>query len=637
MSGLFEVNVSEARGFVAVPADIDKLAIVMGSSSAGSGLSPFYLSGSAAITGVGYGDAVDALTQAIEQLQPSSTKKFPVALYTTPNTNVGTYGTVDSSGETGTVVVTAHSATKPYGTYESYLRIVDGGLIGTAGITFQWSLDGGRSLSSITALGTATTYEIPHSGVAFDFSPTTADLTALNTLINEIYTDFNAHVILTTGTVHGAADNADVVSIASASDTATRIARMNALRAAYQLHVLKTAGGVHGAADTADVITSPICTDDSSCLILALEFKTKYNLHIAKTTSSIHGLADSTNGVTSPAPVAGAFAAGDVIRCRTFAPSPSATDIDNAFTALALSSIDFTIVICEFPMTATLAAHVTTGLGALRNVGKRAIAICRTRLPLFESSESESTWATLVAADFAAYTDSNVHVRATYGLITDAMTGRQYRRSDLAQYAADVVRTDRSVVADLPADRKMANFSLVDSDGNTVGHDEGPRGTVTGLSNDALGNRFGCNQRFPDQGRREDVFSTVPWVMYASDERIRNVPTRRIANAMERVAVTAGTSNLGANLAYNVNPDTGQATLTAASRKALQGKMFRAISPEFAKDIQNARDAGVDTGLVQVDPVVTVSGGNLLRVTTTLAPKVFGILLDLDIVLAIQE
>ena len=34
----------------------------------------------------------------------------------------------------------------------------------------------------------------------------TADLTALNTLINELYTDINAHEALTAGGVHGASD-----------------------------------------------------------------------------------------------------------------------------------------------------------------------------------------------------------------------------------------------------------------------------------------------------------------------------------------------------------------------------------------------------------------------------------------------
>lgn len=641
MSGIYEITVQEARGFVAVPADLDRLAVVMGCSSVGSGLSPFYLSGQSAVAGVGYGDAADILTTVIEQPQDSGTaRKFPAAMYRTPVTTQGSYGTIDVTGVTGTVVVAVHSATKPYGTYEAYLRCVNGGLIGTDGITFVWSLDNGRNVSNVTGLGTATTYTIPNSNVQFDFSPTSADLTALNTLINEIYTDFNAHVILTAGGVHGGADSADVVSIASATDTATRIARINALRAAYILHIAKTAGGVHGAADTVDVIVAPVATDDSSALILALDMTAKYNAHRVLTAGSVHGAADSTNAVTSPAPSAGAFAAGDIVKVRTLGPTPSTADVDAAFTALKNASIDFSIVVCDFPVNATMFAHISTGLNTLLAAGKRVTAICRTRLPDFEASESETAWGTSIVANFtSSVTDSRILMRAAYELTKDAMTGRLYRRSDIAQFAADVVRIGRADFPDAPADQKMAGASIVDASGVDLGHDEGPRGVFTGLSNDTLGNRFSCAMRLPDFARREDVYATVPWVMYANDERIRNLPTRRIANAMERTAVTAGNAGLGGRLFYTpaTSAPGSQPRLTAASRAAIHAVIYSAVKQEFAGDIQNADAAGLDTGLVQVNPIITVTGGNLVKVAVTLAPLVFGYLLSLDLTLAVQQ
>jgi len=639
MSGTYEITVQEARGFVAVAADLDRLAVVLGCSSVGSGLSPFYLSGESAVTGVGYGDAADVLTTVIEQPQDNGTaRKFPAAIYRTPITTQGSYGAVDSSGVTGTVVVTAHSATKPYGTYEAYLRIITGGLVGTDGITYVWSLDNGRSTSNVTGLGTATSITLPHSNVQFDLAPASADLTALNTLINEIYTDFNAHVILTAGGVHGAADGADVVSIASASDTATRIARINALRAAYILHIAKTAGGVHGAADTTDVIVAPVATDDSTALILALDFKAKYNAHRVLTAGSVHGLADSTNVVTSAAPSAGAFAAGDIVRCRTFGPAPSASDVDAAFTALKNAPIDFSLLVCDFPVDATMFAHISSGLTTLLTAGKRVTAICRTRLPDFEASETETTWGTSIVSNFtSSVTDSRILLRAAYTLTKDAMTSRLYRRSNIAQFAADVVRIGRSDIPNAPADQKMAGASISDSSGADLGHDEGPRGAFTGLSNDTLGNRFSCDMRLPDFARREDVYNTVPWVMYAADERIRNLPTRRIANAMERVAVTAGTASLGGKLFYTPATNTSAARLTPASRAAIHASIYAPLKQEFANDIQNADAAGLDTGLVQVNPVITVSGGNLVTVAVTLAPRVFGYLLSLNLTLAVQQ
>lgn len=508
MSGLFSVSVAEARGYVAVPADIDKLAVVIGCSSLGSGLSPFYLSGQSAVAGLGYGDGVDCLTQIIEQRQTTGTaRKFPAALYSVAGTTTGAYGAINVTGVTGTSVVTVHAATHPFGTYEAYVRVVKGGTIGVAGITLVWSLSAGRDISTITGLGTASTFTIPNSNVQFDFA-------------------------------------------------------------------------------------------------------------------------------------AGTLVVGDFFTVRTTAPAPAAADIDTAFSAIAQSSIDFSIVACEFPVTATLAAHVTSGIAACRAVGKRATALTRSRIRGFESAETESVWAAAVEADILSYTDSNINTFAAYGFLTDALTSRQYLRSGFAQFAADVVRVKRSLLPNVPADQPMANFTLIDSTGATIGHDEGPRGSVTGLSDDTQGNRLTSVFRLADNARRESVYSTVPWMLYAPDERIRNLAVRRIANAMERVAVTAGNANLGANLFY-IPADPANASsrphLTAASRSAIHASIWSPIKAEFADDVQNAADAALDTGIVQVDPNVTVSGGNLLGVNVTLAPLVFGVLLNLNFTLAVQQ
>jgi len=45
-----------------------------------------------------------------------------------------------------------------------------GGTVGTAGVTLQYSLDGGRTPSPVVALGTSTTYTIPDAGIKLDFA-----------------------------------------------------------------------------------------------------------------------------------------------------------------------------------------------------------------------------------------------------------------------------------------------------------------------------------------------------------------------------------------------------------------------------------------------------------------------------------
>jgi hypothetical protein len=504
MSGTYSITVQEARGLVAVSADIDRLAVVMGCSSSGSELSPFYGSGTAAVTGRGYGDSVDTLAQIIEQKQESGNGvKIPAAHYALPVVTNGSYGAVDSSGKDGTSAVTVDSAVHPYGTYDAYIRVVTGGNIGTTGITFVWSLDAGRTESKITALGTAVSYTIATGNVKFAF-----------------------------GT--------------------------------------------------------------------------------------------------------GSLVAGDIVRVPTVAPAPDSAGITAAFNDLAAGSIQFGVLVCDFEMTAAFAAVVTAGKATLIAAGKRALILARTRTPDFATAESESAWLLDTASDYSAVNDSCIGLVAAFGLVTDAMTGRRYLRSLLQQFAADVVRVGISDWPDCPADQRMANVSLVDSSGLLLGHDEGPRGGATGLSNDTLGNRFISVQRLPDASRLEDVYTTAPWVLYAADERIRNIMTRRVANAIERVAVTAATTQMGAKVRYTPAVGSTPARLTEGSRRALHGVIFDAISKTFKNHIQNSTAAALDSGLVQVNQDITVSAGNLASVSVTIAPLVFGYLLNLDITLAVQ-
>jgi hypothetical protein len=273
----------------------------------------------------------------------------------------------------------------------------------------------------------------------------------------------------------------------------------------------------------------------------------------------------------------------------------------------------------------------------MRAAGKQCLCLFRTRLPDAETSETDAAWNTSVAADFLAFQDSSMAGVATYGLLTDASTGRQYLRSDLAQYAADVARVDIQNIPNCPADRREANFTLVNSSGTTVGHDEGVRGSSTGLSNSDLGNRFVCSMRLADQARREDVYSTIPWVMYAPDERIRTVPARRVANALTRVAVSAGNTALGGIVRFMAASGSVPAQLTESSRLALQGVIYNALASRFRTVIQNASDASVDTGLVQVASNIVVAAGNLVTVAVTLAPRMFGYIQTINVVLSVQE
>lgn len=90
----------------------------------------------------------------------------PVLFVRTGNTVDGSYPAEDATVQTGggTSVVTVDEATTPNDDYEVLLAWVNGGTIGTTGITLRYSLDGGRTMSALIALGTANNYIIPGSG-----------------------------------------------------------------------------------------------------------------------------------------------------------------------------------------------------------------------------------------------------------------------------------------------------------------------------------------------------------------------------------------------------------------------------------------------------------------------------------------
>ena len=761
MAGTFSINLTEARGYVANPADIDRLALVMGCNSGQAGLSTFFFSGSSAQAIVGYGDAPDTLFQIIEQRQSTGQTgiKVPACFYGMNDGVPGSYGAIDISGVIGTAIPTLDSGA-PFGTYNAAIQIVDDGNggagteVGTAGILYQWALDYAETWSITKALGTAFSIAIPNSGVGFTLEPPAAQITAFIAAVVEARTDTLAH--LADVVAHDAADtSAEQVALAASSPPTTAAeawAVMNLIRAAYESHRINITA--HNGPDPVNVITAAVATTTQTGISLYTNYRTAYNAHLgialaavpaglkasfassaspvtltntdfldagetamdlyprritittggatpsdvpdtvditgfdyvpaaqselgfavsqiagAVTTTKawrgtglnmafpagqgvggtltigygqgVHNSADVTNTLTSTSPTHGTLKTGDVWRVRTLAPAPTAADIDNAFADLVANPVNIGLIVLEFPLTAALADNVQTGINNLNAIGIRPTVLARTRIRNFEASETEAAWVASVQADLspANFNDSRFVVGARYGLITDALTSRQYLRSTFAQFCADVVRVERAVWPSAPADQTEANVTLADASGLTVGHDEGPRGAATGLSNDTLGNRFACEQRIPDFNAMEAVYNTVPWTMAAADDRIKNLMVRRVANAIERTAISAAKTGLGGQIFYNLadpNIPGSQPTLTEVSRMAIHAVIYGRLATDFASDIQNADNADVDTGLVQVSPNITVSGGNLIGVSVTIAPRVLGYLLSLSITLAVQE
>jgi hypothetical protein len=90
--------------------------------------------------------------------------RAPAITVRTGQSTVATKDAIVVTGVLGTSVVSATGGTLFDDDVEAYFKVVTGGTIGITGITYQWSLDGGRTLSPITALGVATTFVFPNSG-----------------------------------------------------------------------------------------------------------------------------------------------------------------------------------------------------------------------------------------------------------------------------------------------------------------------------------------------------------------------------------------------------------------------------------------------------------------------------------------
>lgn len=119
----------------------------------------------------GIGQAVEAACYYIERYGRSVLMVRTTASEAASVASVLDFAADGTSGATGTSTVTVTASPDPKDDYELVFLVVNGGTIGTAGITYKMSLDGGRNWSPVMALDTATTAAFPDSaGVSFDFA-----------------------------------------------------------------------------------------------------------------------------------------------------------------------------------------------------------------------------------------------------------------------------------------------------------------------------------------------------------------------------------------------------------------------------------------------------------------------------------
>ena len=158
-TGTVVISILDGGSAVVVPAS--SIQAVIGTSSTGTANQPLaYKNINSLVAAYGYGPGVEAAALSIAA---GGTVIFVKAATTTPGAQTAVTATA-----AGTSVVTVTGAA-----FDSYLVVVQygvGGTISTTGITFRISLDGGKNFGPYLALGTATTYAIPQTGLTLNFA-----------------------------------------------------------------------------------------------------------------------------------------------------------------------------------------------------------------------------------------------------------------------------------------------------------------------------------------------------------------------------------------------------------------------------------------------------------------------------------
>lgn len=120
----------------------------------------------------GYADGVE-----LAAMHLAETGK-PVVFCGLPTGTAGAIGSEDDSQVDGTCAITVTGT--PLAEADLVLNVLTGGTIGTNGIVFEYSLDGGATYKTVR-LGTASSYAIPYSGLTLAFAAGTL-------LVDDIFT-----------------------------------------------------------------------------------------------------------------------------------------------------------------------------------------------------------------------------------------------------------------------------------------------------------------------------------------------------------------------------------------------------------------------------------------------------------------
>lgn len=549
-------------------------------STAGPAASPEQAAGVFAMLGISSAGDVDTPTLVTADTQPATTFGYgplPIAAATVAGysrqavvmvrlteADPGEYGDVTLTG-TGTVVPVADDDVEPYDSHEVYILFGKGGTLGTAGIDYKWSLDGGRTFpSGRLPLGAATNITIDEANVSIDLLPPSAEVTALIALVTELLTDRSLHYNLG-ATVHNSADTTSDDGFGATPTTLDEaIARVNQVRAGDLLHAANVV-----AHDNTDIDRYAVCpaaaVDGPTAIALAVFLKSTGTAHnnatmsVATVPAATHGTADAANNITATSPTPGVIVAGDVISVDTLAPTFDETGLASALASLTTYTETqhlLLAVVGGFPSdpTACIGA-LQTGLDNIRLQRQRpCTTVIEARIQgAAESDEDylaslDAAWASPLLRDERVYRCANAGRFHPPGRTGEAMPQllHRSRRTQLVPFCARLAAlqfaTSPGVVAFSPRvpglkpsvfGGSLAGFKINDGAGNPLGHDEW-------VSPGLWAAGFGVMTSYPweDPG---DAFVYEPLDAAPAGNTAPHISQQRVVTVVEALIYTWGT------------------------------------------------------------------------------------------------
>ena len=290
-----------------------------------------------------------------------------------------------------------------------------------------------------------------------------------------------------------------------------------------------------------------------------------------------------------------------------------------AFAAIAESDKNFGILVITEPVQASDFATLVAGLNYGLSMGKRWLLMVRFRDPT--SGETDAAYITAFQTFAAANQDDRICPVAGSGWLTDAFRGFVHLRSGLPavlarlQSNAVVPGSEGEKIAQHPGYVQrgpLEGFSVTDTSGNQVGHDEQIRGGIDG----PVGSTGGGLTFFRIPGDLPGTYVSDASVLYPAPNRgILTLMDRRVANGIERVASAIAWLEIQGAAIFD--PET--LALDDSKRDAIQTKIAKAIRDRYRNEFQNPDDPN----LVEVNPTVMVNGARV-TISGTLNVRFYG-------------